>query len=244
MKTIAMFVLSIGVLVVLCGVFAHYWDRFPRMPAGQNILRESGIGPVTLPGKPTPKLCSSFWLVITAMSLLGGGCLLTVIGVSAADLASRVKVGRMSVNEAAGVFLLLSIVIYLLPVFVGGFFDRYLIPTIPLLIATITRFSSHLPGFPRASIRVFGFAAVAVLIASCLFAVDGTRDYLAVNRVRWEALHDLMGRTSAKAEEIDGGFEFVGLYLYKWQHQGGWQKSWWGGAGKQISDRLRRSRGL
>jgi hypothetical protein len=129
--------------------------------------------------------------------------------------------------EAARTFLLLSVIAYLLPCLTLWFFDRYLIVVGPLIAAGIASVSSAPPGVSGATKVVSRLAALALLVVSGLFAVLGTRDYLAWNRVRWEALHDLMGSGSAKAEEIDGGYEFNGLYLYDPSYQESPAKSWW-----------------
>jgi hypothetical protein len=96
-----------------------------------------------------------------------------------------------------------------------------------LLAAGIASISSAPPGGSRATKAVSRLAALALLVASGLFAILGTRDYLAWNRVRWEALHDLIDSGSAKAEEIDGGYEFNGLYLYGSSYRDDPTKIWW-----------------
>jgi len=55
---------------------------------------------------------------------------------------------------------------------------------------------------------------MSILLAFSLFSVFGTRDYLAWNRTRWEALDDLMSKEQAKPQSIDGGVEFNGFYLF------------------------------
>jgi len=58
--------------------------------------------------------------------------------------------------------------------------------------------------------------------------VGGTRDYLAWNRLRWAALHDLMDRQQIRAGAIDGGFEFNGWYLYDPEYKPvAGKSSWW-----------------
>jgi hypothetical protein len=46
-----------------------------------------------------------------------------------------------------------------------------------------------------------------------VFSVAGTRDYLAWNRVRWEALTELQQTAGVKAHDIDGGYEYIGWFL-------------------------------
>jgi hypothetical protein len=55
-----------------------------------------------------------------------------------------------------------------------------------------------------------------VLLATfAVFAVGTTRDYLTWNRLRWEALQNLIDIDHVSVRDIDGGFEFNGLYHFK-----------------------------
>lgn len=219
---VAMVILRIGALVV--------FGRTPMlMPMASNVLIQSGVGPLTLHDtyilglNHVPALPMNFWFTVTVFSILGAWFLLTILGVSIIHLASKLqRGGKISHHEAAGVFFLLTAVIYLLPCFVGGFFDRYLIPTIPFLAAAIAGFSGQFP-----NIRILRFAVVMFLVIFSFFAIGSTRDYLMWNRVRWKALHDLMENNPVSAEDIDGGFEFNGLYLYDPDYQQNPGKSWW-----------------
>lgn len=201
------------------------------MPNSGNIIIGSGIGPLTLRDtfylklNDVAALPSGFWLAVTVLSLLGAVLLITAIGSTIINLAPKLRSARMVGDKVVGTFLLLSAMIYLFPLLVAGFFDRYLLPAMPFLAAGIASSSLHVP---RATTRVYRFAAVAPLLALTLFAVCGTRDYLAWNRSRWEALHDLMENKHVKAENIDGGFEFNGWYSYDAQYKGDPKKSgWW-----------------
>ena len=53
-----------------------------------------------------------------------------------------------------------------------------------------------------------------LILLMALYSIFGTHDYLSWNRARWRALSDLMASGKAKPEDIDGGFEFNGWYLY------------------------------
>jgi hypothetical protein len=67
-----------------------------------------------------------------------------------------------------------------------------------------------------------------LLLASLsLYAVLGTRDYLAWNRVRWTALNDLLAGGKVTAADVDGGFEFNGWYLYDAAYKEMPGKSWY-----------------
>jgi 4-amino-4-deoxy-L-arabinose transferase-like glycosyltransferase len=203
---------------VLHGVTGQKWFL---MPLAGNIINKGGIGPLTLrdvyrlqPGG-LPALPASFWLVVTLISLLGATLLVVRVGSIAASLASRWRSAKLDETEIPGIFVLLVAVIYLAP-FLTGFFDRYLIPIIPFLAAGIVSLSPPCrPARPRSH------AVLAALITAgfVLFSVCGTRDYLAWNRVRWQALNDLTDHQRVRPEDIDGGLEFNGYYLYRPDYQ-------------------------
>ena len=56
--------------------------------------------------------------------------------------------------------------------------------------------------------------AVAATIAIHFygFSIAATQDYLAWNRARWEAIDLLRTKYGARDEQIDGGYEFNGVY--------------------------------
>jgi hypothetical protein len=123
--------------------------------------------------------------------------------------------GKLGGEESAGIFLLLTAVIYLLPL-LSDLLDRYLMPVVPLLAAGILSLS---PPVPREG-RRHGLLPAAVLIAGFLvFSVCGTRDYLAWNRVRWQALDELTNGEHVRPSHIDGGFEFNGYHYYSTEYQ-------------------------
>jgi hypothetical protein len=132
-------------------------------------------------------------------------------------------------NQAAGMFFLLSGVIYLLPLIVAGFYDRYLIAVIPLFAAGAACAYGCVPQPYRQKIGSLRSLGVAVVVAISVFAIGATRDYLAWNRLRWDALRHLMEERGVAASNIDGGFEFGGLYLSgseNYQNDDP-AKSWW-----------------
>ena len=60
-----------------------------------------------------------------------------------------------------------------------------------------------------------------------LFSVGATHDYLAWNRVRWQALNTMMKQDRIPPTDIDGGLEFNGLYLYNEAYKMTPEKSFW-----------------
>ena len=68
----------------------------------------------------------------------------------------------------------------------------------------------------------------AVLVAMMFFTVCTTRDYLMWNRLRWVAANDLMTNEHVQPDEMDGGFEFNGLYFFVPHYDfSETKKSWW-----------------
>jgi hypothetical protein len=232
-KTLTLLLASGCMLAMMYWKYASYFGHALIMPLSGNIMVASGIGPVLLRDasilglNQPPVLTAGLWMGITAISLLGATFLSTVTIIGVMSIVPRLRPGRMNDNEAACTFLLLGALIYLSPFLIEGFYDRYLISVIPFLTASLAGFASQISGYPRSGKMFARVAATALIIASCVFAVFGTRDYLSWNRVRWEALHDLMGSKTAKPEEIDGGFEFNGLYMYNPKRMNTHEKSWW-----------------
>jgi hypothetical protein len=221
-------------MLVIVSVLARRSGEKPLMPLSGNILIGSGIGPLTLRDTyilkidHVPSLPVSFWLAVTALSVLGAAILIAVLGFGVVNVTSRLWRGTaMSDNDAVGVFLVLSGLIYLVPLLVGGFLDRYLIPAVPLFAIGLV--GMYEQGARGQSGRTWplAVAGVALLTAFGIFAIGTTRDYLTWNRVRWEALKVLIEDDHVNAAEIDGGFEFNGLHFYDPNYKGVPGKSWW-----------------
>lgn len=200
------------------------------MPTAGNIVMPQGIGPLSLRDvhilnlAHVPALGKGFWLAVTVASLSGGALLVGAAAGVVARLWPSLVPARIQPDRSAGVFFLLCAGIYLSPILVIGGWDRYYIPALPFLlvgIAAVAAASWH----AQTRARV---ALAALLLASlCLYAVLGTRDYLAWNRVRWTALNDLLAAGNVTPADVDGGFEFNGWYLYDPAYQEKPGKSWY-----------------
>lgn len=217
-------------LIAAAATSGVYGSTHLLMPNSGNIISIAGIGPLTLHDNyilghdNLATLPIAFWVGITIMSFGGAVLLIAAIGLSGTMLASKIRSSKLEANEAAGAFLLLTAIIYLVPLILSEFWDRYLICTIPFLSGGIGCLS--LP-ISQAITRSYRFAATTVLFCFALFAICGTRDYLTWNRIRWDALHHLMENSQVKIEDIDGGFEFNGWHLYDPRYKSDPKKSWW-----------------
>jgi hypothetical protein len=213
--------LIIGVgacLIITSGAFGSHTFLMPLLG---NILIKSGIGPLTLrdTGVLTldhmPVLPREFWIITTGLSLIGAALLIVKISIHVVGILSSARRCRVSDNDAVAMFLTLCGCIYLMPLLIYDFvFDRYLLLAMILLGSGILGASDRITESATGISRPLRLSACVVLVGFGAFAICGTRDYLAWNRVRWEALWYLTQDRHIDAAEIDGGFEFNGLYLY------------------------------
>jgi 4-amino-4-deoxy-L-arabinose transferase-like glycosyltransferase len=221
--------IAISVLIVAVGAIYHTQPQNNLlgtsllMPLTGNILVPSGIGPLTLRDtfvlklenvRPLP---ATFWAVTTAVALMGVLFQIVCLGLRARVLAtSLTRVAPKDPTARGGAFLLLTGAIYLLTLLpVAICFDRYFLPLIPFLGAGILATTPYATGTrPDSTARWQMICAGLTLACLAAFAVCGTHDYLAWNRARWASLSDLMVADGVSPKEIDGGFEFNGLYLF------------------------------
>jgi hypothetical protein len=197
------------------------------MPFVGNIWIPSGIGPATLRDTlilklpHLPELPSwARWLLTTA-SVVGSLCLLR----RSAEVATGWIRGRAgSLTRSQALVLASTAALYIAPIVLAPYFDRYLLPIVPIVLALTCidlgeRVASRSPARSRA-------AALAILGASAAFSVAGVHDYLAWNAARWRACEWLLG-TGATPAEFDGGFEWNGAHLYDPAYIVQSDKSWW-----------------
>ena len=222
-------IFAVSLWVILLACFC-YRERGLFMPLSTNIIMESGIGPVTLRDaailqiNKLPELPPAFWKVVTLISAFGAIALITLAGLVISDVLPRLRGRSMTDEQTAAVFSLSCAVIYLAPLLLTTFFDRYLIPAIPFLAAAM---AGACPPSPKLGPKIF-VPAMAVLAALMLFAVCGTHDYLGWNTARWKATNELMAIDHVKPEDIDGGFEFNALYFFNPNYDLlETKKSWW-----------------
>jgi hypothetical protein len=200
------------------------------MPLSGNVIFDLGLGPALLRdtyllGLPHwPAAPKQFWFIVTAAALWGSSLL--ILGVLPAMKRISRPLATPSNPELATIFFVLSAVaLYVAAIGITGFLDRYLIWPLPLLMAVLSLETRT----GRLERRVLPFALRAALpIIFGLFAVAGTHDYLAWNQARWQALTDLMVKDGVSYTNIDGGFEFNGLYAYQAAYHIDPSKSpWW-----------------
>lgn len=203
-----------------------------RMNNGDEILLplslwlvKSGLGPITQPAphvmaglkmEGIEPLSAGFWITVTIMAFAGSVMLITTLTVRIAQLVSHIaRKQSMGDVELVQTFSLLTVAIYILLLLPAPMlWDKYVAPIVPSMMLAIvglrpaqTRVWFDIPHTWRA-------ATWTLVILYGTFAVVGSRDYLAWNRVRWRAIHELIQDHHVPLNEIDAGLEFDGLYLY------------------------------
>jgi len=175
-----------------------------RMPLVGNVLYDIGLGPPTVWHYTLPSAGPAFWAAVTVIGFLTAALVLQVL-ISAVLLLVRTR----AQHQELLLMLLATGVIYFVPLpFVPVVFDRYYLLFVPL--ATVILFMTCSLG--NAPSRRWAALAVLCLLTYGAFAIAGTHDYLAWNRVRWQVLRALTVARHIRPEQIDGGYEFNCTY--------------------------------
>jgi hypothetical protein len=178
-----------------------------------NIMNPYGIGPVDMRDvtvlrldhiKPLPAIV---WQLVCLVGIIGGGVLLW---------AMIHSIRNMQKNDRSSLlFLLCFAIAYCLVMLMGGTYDRYLIPLIPVLsVLMLTGLPEQEEPAPAMSKKLGRYAAVFFFLIGAWFSVAGATNYLSWNRARWSALRFLTYEAGIPPTHIDGGFEFNGYYNY------------------------------
>ncbi|MBE9045049.1 glycosyltransferase family 39 protein [Pleurocapsales cyanobacterium LEGE 10410] len=186
-----------------------------RMPLRGNVINDWGIGPLTLrdtilsPPGTIPNYLAAFWIVVTIFSVVGAGLLLLFLVLSTIQLLTTKGIA----NKRSLILLSNStIFIYFLPLGISFFFDRYLILLLPLLMMMVLTTVGKIP-----QVKLdwkTSFVSWLIILFIGAFTVGTTHDYLSWNRIRWQAIENLIQEQQISPRRIDGGFEFNGWYLY------------------------------
>lgn len=209
------------------------------IPAIGNVIIESGIGPLTqfdtyvLHQNPPSVTASTpeFWFLITVPGVIGIVAFAVVVTHSAARRVPRLWRGTPDPGDWAWIMAGLTggaywAAILLLIYQNGTYFDRYILPLIPIALIMLTIGEPGSVADPAPVWRTI-VAGTTLFVIGALSAT-ATADYLAWNRTRWVALHHLTVELGIPPTRIDGGYEFNGSMLYEpnFQPPPG-KSSWW-----------------
>lgn len=184
---------------------------FPFLP---NILRDFGIGPALF-----SFIASRFDRGIHFAPIeLGRGWIAVAYCATAAFCALAVSVaadfrgsGRSvhPIRSAQRTFLLaVGALLLFVPITAvpGNYFDRYILASVPPLSLLAAMGLGHRLRMQRMALPVFVVSGIAT------WSVIGLQDYMAWNTARWKAIDILHSKYHATDHDINGGFEFNGMY--------------------------------
>ena len=194
-----------------CGVAKHH------LPLLRNMLTDLGVGPRTLV-EPyhlhpfwAPVSIGGGWWVITEIALLTAG-ILFCDGIALCRRSWReIQTPEKEFASRQGLFLLLwaaMMTAALLGPWISALYDRYLVQALVpwCLVFAYTTAKRPSPGRAAWGLGIAGLLIVAAFGVACL------QDYLAWNRARWDAVQLLHERFHATPAQVDGGYEYNGLY--------------------------------
>lgn len=195
-----------GLILIIIALF----NGIRLMPTVNNIISNYGMGPITTRdvyflGINKPYAISNFfWFFISICSLIGATLIIYLIPEAIKKLR---KLDLM--RKKIVVFQILNIIGYFVFFLIFPYYDRYLLIFIPTLwsifyILFLNKKTSFKNIFISLTIT-FGFL--------CYSAVT-TKDYFNFNIARWNLLNSLIKEEKISTKDIDGGYEFNGLYNY------------------------------
>ena len=199
------------------------------MPIWFNTLSAFGLGPVLvrdiyyrLYELPMPDALHVVMIGVTILSLLGSVIICYHL-IQIVRYLIRWSADRVQLTIICLLFSILGI--YFFPISLHVVFDRYLLP-IPILLLILIYLIQSITS-QRTTERTLPFyLSMGLCVLYLIFSVCITHDYLAWNRVRWQALNEMM-QQGIKPTEIDGGLEFNGWHLYKASYKAVPTRSWW-----------------
>ena len=214
-------VLIVAIPLIVC-VLAGLW--VPPYRSGQ-LITSTGLGPYSLfdvLGRferevPTaqPHL---FWNAYGIAAAIGASVFLVAIATVIRKIwAERGADGRR-------IFLLVTVIAYLLPFAITDFVDRYLLLVLPFILLLIhDAFGTQ----RQASQRAVTVVGAALMVVLAMLSVAAGHDYFAWNRSRWAAIDEAIHR-GATPETLDGGFEYNGFHRFEAMPRIAVpDKSWW-----------------
>ncbi|MFA6241022.1 MAG: glycosyltransferase family 39 protein [Candidatus Hydrogenedentales bacterium] len=193
------------------GVLLGMLPMLGPLPHFPNLLRDFGVGPLLLrdatvfhPGWSPITAGPVLWWPVTLAAALGGSVFIArVLGGRSKSVARN----ALAVRKSQRAFLLLLALALIVTPCVPAhavYFDRYLLAALaPLLVFAAAASGPSLRGCTW---------VVAMCALSYAFGVASLQDCLAWNRARWQAIEILRVVHNVPDTQIDGGYEFNGLF--------------------------------
>jgi len=205
-----------AILVILVLAVGLLRDRrpLPRLP---NILRNLGIGPILLqdtysiwePWSPVSAPAGVMW-GLTCLALISTAlCAGAAVGILISRSQPQWMIIPSYCRRLQHMFLMFVGALLVLAPYnplTIIYYDRYLLAgTVPFVLVAAA-------GLPKRS-PPHWFRPVAVACTLLyIFSLVGLQDYMAWHRARWEAIEFLRTELGANDGQVDGGYEFNGMY--------------------------------
>lgn len=211
-------VVAAGVLAaVLALVFLLHIGR--PMPLPGNTLHYLGVGPRSLKGlseisDASRSMVKALWIAVTvacmgSAAILLGEATAQVRGIQKVKRKKRWPASVYTLHRAQALFLVLTASLFFVSSYTpytAWIFDRYALPLfLPVLLLAA-------PPMRRRRDQVYGGACVAVCGVAFVYSIAGLQDYMSWNRARWAGINYLVNELQAPTEQIEGGYEYNGLY--------------------------------
>lgn len=217
-----------AISALLAGIWLLLGARpMPALAPNGNWLLTTGVGPLTLRDTmilrldSVPQLLPIARAALTAVTLWSAATCLAIGSVVVRAIVAEPR------QHAARVQILLGVsgLLLLAPSLVSVFFDRYLLPFVPLVFG-VTAGAVALKGV-RTSRRGALAAGFVVVLVQAAVSVCGGHDYHAWNRARHDAVEWLHTERQVLPSQIDAGFEWSGWRLFDAGYRPVPEKSWW-----------------
>jgi hypothetical protein len=203
------FVVFVVAIALMAFTLVGLW--VPPYRNGQ-LIAATGLGPYSLfdvlgrfqRDSPTPEP-DLFWRICGIAAAVGASAF--IVGMAAVIRKSWAERGA----NGRRVFLLVTVIAYLLPFAITDFVDRYLLFALPFILLVI----HDAFGAPRkARARSIAVVGAAVMAVFAVLSTAAVHDYFAWNRSRWAAIAEAV-RRGATPETLDGGFEYNGFERFE-----------------------------
>ena len=199
------------ILILSFSVYVFLMKNFPFLGYQGFIINNFGLGPKLLAG--IPQMIPNFILYIISVFVIISSLMFLIILIyeffykKSFDSKSlkRLKLKKENLN----LFLIIILILQFLFVITKySIFDRYLLILIPFLIVLLFSFMKE---FKILNVKYL----YIIIIATALFSVVGTQDYINYNKASWYGSTQLL-QQDVSPKQIDGGFEFNGWYNFEY----------------------------
>jgi hypothetical protein len=129
------------------------------------------------------------WLILTVIGVIGACLLIYYLSLLILKFFLKSQQPQWIEKKWFYVLVVAAIFSFYLPLGLEGYFDRYLLFLLPLLMMAAVICS---PNTSQFYMSLKGGAVTLLIMLVCgFFTLGATHDYLSWNRIRWQALNEL-----------------------------------------------------